>query len=361
MHIIENERYQGILKKLYEDFPGWEQFNGKTFFLSGATGMIGSFFVDAVMLRNASLPPEERSRVLAVGRNRQTAEARFPRWKGRPELYFLEQDIAAPLKALPWQPDFWIHGASTSHPLEYSTQPVNTILANVFGTHNILEAAAKQGNGRVLLLSSVEIYGENRGGTEYFTEESCGFLNCNTLRAGYPEAKRVSEALCQAYLAQHGVDAVTIRFPRCYGPTMKPSDTKAVAQFLQNGVRGENIVLKSKGEQLYSFAHVSDAVLGMLWVLLRGETGQAYNLGDGQSDVMQKDLAKMIADYAGTQVVFDLPSEVERRGYSTASKALMDGRKLKALGWKPRYQIAAGIQETLEILKEGGFTCQTSW
>ncbi|MCI8422164.1 MAG: NAD-dependent epimerase/dehydratase family protein [Lawsonibacter sp.] len=353
MHIIENERYQGILKKLYKDFPGWEQFNGKTFFLSGATGMIGSFFMDAIMLRNQALPPEKRCRIIAAGRSRQAAKARFPQWMDKPELCFVEQDISNPLEELPWQPDFWIHGASTSHPLEYSTQPVNTILANVLGTRNILEAAARNQRGRVLLLSSVEIYGENRGDTEYFAEEYCGFLNCNTLRAGYPEAKRVSEALCQAYLAQHGVDAVTIRFPRCYGPTMKSSDTKAVAQFLQNGVRGENIVLKSKGAQLYSFAHVSDAVLGMLWVLLRGETGQAYNLGDAQSDVMQKDLAKMIADYAGTQVVFDLPSEVERRGYSTASKALMDGSKLKALGWRPRYELTAGIRETIDILKRG--------
>lgn len=352
MELIENRRYLEMLDRLIGAFPYWERLEGKLLYLSGASGMLGSLLTDAVMRRNEAKAPERQCRILASGRNRRAAERRFPHWLEKPCFTFWEQDIRRIPDALPAAPDFWIHAASTTHPIAYATEPVNTILVNVLGTHNLLEQAAQIPHSRFLLLSSGEVYGESRYDTEYFREDYCGYLNCNTLRAGYPEAKRVSEALCQAYSAEKGVDAVIIRLPRCYGPTMQASDSKASAQFIKKAVRGEDIVLKSEGTQLYSYAHASDAVLGILWVLLVGETGQAYNLADRRSDVRLKDLAKLAADHAGTAVVFELPDETERRGYSNASKALLDAEKLRALGWRAGYDIASGIRETIDILRE---------
>lgn len=352
MKLIENRRYLEMLEKLIGAFPYWERLEGKTLYLTGASGMLGSLLTDAVMLRNETVPPEARCWILAAGRNRQAAEERFSGWLEKPSFTFLEQDISQPLRTLPLVPDFWIHAASTTHPVAYATEPVNTILANVWGTQNLLEQAARTPGSRFLLLSSVEVYGENRGDTEYFREDYCGYLDCNTLRAGYPEAKRVSEALCQAYIAEKSVDAVVIRLPRCYGPTMRMTDSKAIAQFIKKAVRGEDIVLKSEGNQLYSYAHAFDAVLGILWVLLAGETGQAYNLADERSNIQLKDLAGIAAEHAGTRVVFDLPDETERRGYSAASKALLDAGKLRTLGWKASYDIDTGIRETIDILRE---------
>lgn len=341
-----------MLEKLIEAFPCWERLEGKTLYLSGASGMLGSFLVDTVMRRNETLAAEEQCRILATGRNRRAAEERFSRWLEKSGFTFLEQDVSKPFHTLPVVPDFWIHAASTTHPMAYATEPVNTILVNVLGTRNLLEQASQAPGSRFLLLSSVEIYGENRCDTETFKESYCGYLDCNTLRAGYPEAKRVSETLCQAYIAEKGVDAVIIRLPRCYGPTMRMSDSKAVAQFIKKAIRGEDIVLKSEGNQLYSYAHAFDAVLGILWVLLAGETGQAYNLADERSNIKLKDLAKIAADHVESKVVFDMPDEVERRGFSTASKALLDAEKLRALGWKAGYDIGTGIRETIDILRE---------
>lgn len=351
---MENEQYRAILRRTMTSFPHWAALEGKVLLLSGAAGMIGCFLVDLIMYRNESMPQGSRCRIIAVGRNITTARERLSHWFDSSEFYFIEHDVVKTWEELPCQPDYLIHGASTSHPLEYSMDPINTIMANVLGTHNMLKLAAEKEGSRFLLLSSVEIYGENRDNTAFFREDYCGYLNCNTLRSGYPEAKRVSESLCQAYIAQEKVDAAMIRLPRCYGPTMKLEDSKAVAQFIKNGVNGENIVLKSEGTQLYSFAHVSDAALGILWVLLRGECGQAYNLGDERSDIMQKDLAKLIADYAGSEVITALPDEIEQRGYSTVQKALLDGEKLKKLGWRAKYDIVSGIQETIDILRRTG-------
>ncbi len=352
MELLQNEKYQKLVETLSERFPDWGVLDGKTFVISGATGMIGSLLIDMLMARNERLTPEARCRIVAVSRSEKTARDRFGPWFGRKEFQFLSHDVAKPMGDLP-PADILIHAASTTHPVQYAAEPINTIFANIDGARNMLDAAGNKAGSRFLLLSSVEIYGENRGDVDYFDESYCGYLDCNTLRAGYPEAKRVSEALCQAYAREKGTDAVILRLPRAYGPTMRMNDSKAVAQFIKKALVGENIVLKSPGEQLYSYTFVGDAVLGMLYVLTRGESGQAYNLGDSGSDIKLKDLAALLARAAGTKVVFDLPAEAERAGYSTATKALLNADKLKSLGWNTYYDVAQGIALTIEILREG--------
>jgi nucleoside-diphosphate-sugar epimerase len=95
---------------------------------------------------------------------------------------------------------------------------------------------------------------------------------------------------------------------------------------------------------------VADAVSGLLTVLLLGKSGEAYNIADEASDLQLKDLAALIAQNAGRKVVFEIPDAVEAQGYSKATKARLDGAKLRALGWKPAYDIESGIRRTMEIL-----------
>ena len=82
-----------------------------------------------------------------------------------------------------------------------------------------------------------------------------------------------------------------------------------------------------------------------------GVCGEAYNIVSDDSDIMLKDLAKILADHTGTKVIFELPSEAERAGYSTATKAILDRKKLDELGWKSMYSIKSGLYNTVEILK----------
>jgi nucleoside-diphosphate-sugar epimerase len=222
-------------------------------------------------------------------------------------------------------------------------------MTNVSGTYTMLDAARRSKARRTVFLSTVEIYGENRG-SEKFRESDLGYIDCNTLRAGYPESKRTGEALCQAFRAQDGLDVVIPRLPRVYGPTLRPTDTKALSQFLFKAVAGEDIVLKSTGTQFSSYCHVADAVSAILVCLISGESGQAYNVADPSCDIRLRDLAQLVADAAGRQVVFDLPSATEQRGYSTATMAVMDGSRLSRLGWSPLYDIAGGVRRTLDVL-----------
>ena len=347
MNLYDNALYsEDIINVCSLDLP-WQKLQGKSVLLSGATGMIGSFFVDVLMSKNLDCT------VYALGRSEQKAKARLSKWVDDPHLIYIPYDINQPLTRDDLGTiEFVLHLASHTHPMQYSTDPIGTITTNIIGVQNMLDFAVKHHAVRFAFASSNEIYGENRGDVELFQEDYCGYINCNTMRAGYPESKRCGEALCQAYLKQKSLDVVIPRFTRTYGPTMLMSDTKAISQFIKKGIAGEDIVLKSAGNQFYSYEYVADSVAGLLTVLLLGESGEAYNIADVQSDIKLKDLAELIAAESGTKVTFELPDSVEAAGYSKASKARLDGRKLMLLGWKPHYNIQSGIKRTLRILKE---------
>ena len=96
---------------------------------------------------------------------------------------------------------------------------------------------------------------------------------------------------------------------------------------------------------------MADAVCGVLYVLLLGEKGEAYNIADGTSDITLRDLAQTIAETVGRKVVFEIPDAVESSGYSKATKARIDAKKLQSLGWNAIYNIENGVKRTVEILK----------
>lgn len=331
------------------DWFDWSILRNSSLLISGATGMIGSCLIDAIMFRNREYGLN--CKVFALSRSREKARSRFVEWLGSPFLQILEGDVNQDFTPLlPDRVDFVLHLASNTHPVAYASDPIGTILTNIVGTKNMLEAAASLGARRFLFASSNEIYGENRGDKELFDESYLGYIDCNSLRAGYPESKRCGEALCQAYLRQKGLDIVIARLTRSFGPSLLPSDTKAMSQFLRNGANGEDIVLKSKGDQLYSYTYAADAVTGLLTVLLNGEKGEAYNVAEESFDIPLKEIAGIIAEEAGTKVVFNLPDEVEAAGFSKATKARLDGSKLRALGWRAQYSLREGIIRTLICL-----------
>lgn len=349
MSLYDNPQYMDDINYVSQlDLP-WDKLKNKTLMLSGATGLIGSFLVDVILEKN--LIDALNCHVYALGRNEKRARDRFSKYIGDEHLHFVSYDVNAPLVCEDIERvDYLLHLAANTHPMLYATDPIGTITTNIIGVQNMLKFAVEHKATRFAFASSNEIYGENRGDVELFDEEYCGYINCNTLRAGYPESKRCGEALCQAYKVQKGLDVVILRLTRSYGPTMLMSDTKAVSQFIKKGIAGEDIVLKSGGTQYYSYTYMADAVSGLLYALLWGENGEAYNIAEEQSDIMLKDLAAIIAGIKGKQVVFEIPDSVEASGYSKVTKARLNGEKLKKLGWMPKYTIETGMKRTIDIL-----------
>ena len=327
----------------------WEKLNNRTILISGATGMIGSFLIHVLMKRPESI------RIIALGRNKETAKKRFREYWGIDNFQFISHDINQPLQNIGIS-DYVIHAASNTHPISYASDPIGTIKTNVIGTYHLLNYAVQCSVHRFLFMSSVEIYGENRGDIEYFNEKYCGYIDCNTMRAGYPESKRAGEALCQAYRKANELDIVIARAARTYGPTMLYEDTKAISQFIKNGLEKKDIVLKSEGNQLYSYNYVADSVSGLLTILLKGNDGEAYNISDCNSNYTLKQLASLIANLTGVNIKYEIPSVLEQSGYSKATKALMDSTKLEKLGWKAHWNMENGIRQTLEYLNTYDFS-----
>lgn len=348
MDLYTNKLYLDDLAYTAELNLPWEKLKRKSVLLSGATGLIGSYMVDVLMTKNME---GLDCTIYALGRNKERAMQRFSKWNKDPHFQFISYDINKPfIRDDIGTVDYVFHMASNTHPMQYSTDPIGTITTNIIGVQNMLEFAVKHHAIRFVFTSSNEIYGENRGDVELFDENYCGYINSNTMRAGYPESKRCGEALCQAYKVQKELDIVIPRLTRSYGPTMLRSDTKAISQFINKAIAGEDIVLKSTGTQYYSYTYMADAVSGLLYVFLYGENGEAYNIADETSDLMLKDLASIIAGSIGKKVVFEIPDVVEAAGYSKATKARLDGSKLKKLGWKTRYDIERGIERTISIM-----------
>ncbi|MBR4329596.1 MAG: NAD-dependent epimerase/dehydratase family protein, partial [Candidatus Riflebacteria bacterium] len=268
--IINNPIYIDDLKKIADfDLP-WEKLENKTLLIIGATGMIGSCLIDCLMYRYQNL--DSNITIIALSRNENRAKLRFSKYWNSPNFKYISHDCLERLPAFIGKIDYAIHAASNTHPVAYSTDPIGTITTNIFGSYNLLEYLKNQ-KCRILFVSSVEIYGENNTNKISLSENECGFIDCNTMRAGYPESKRVSESLCQAYISKYQMNIVIARLCRVFGPTMLESDSKALSQFIRKAVKGEDIVLKSEGKQFYSYIYVFDAVLALFIILLKGLTG----------------------------------------------------------------------------------------
>lgn len=350
MKLLEIEEYKKQIEQYANYNIDWNLLKNKSFLISGATGMIGKCLIDIIMYKNEN--DNLNCTIIALGRNKEKASNRLGEYFNNNNFKFIESDINKSIDVEDEKIDYILHAASSTHPLQYSNDPIGTITANVMGTYNLLELGAQKNIDRFLFASSVEIYGENRGDIDKFDENYLGYINCNTLRAGYPESKRTGETLCQAFIKQKNMDVVIARLSRVFGPTMLMSDSKASSQFIKNGINEEDIVLKSEGLQNYSYSYVFDAVMGLLICLTKGKCGEAYNIADDKFDIKLKDFAKACADTVNKKVIFDLPDETERAGYSTATKALLNATKIKEIGYFVEQGFNDRIEDTIKILKK---------
>ena len=345
---INHEIYAADVASVANENLPWEKLSGKNLLLTGASGLIGTVIVDVLMKKNRA--DNLNVKIYAAGRNDKIAAERFSDYFGDKNFEFVKLDVNAPIEKN-FPVDFIIHAASNTHPLLYSTKPVETMTTNIIGTQNLLEFGRRKKISRFVFVSSVEIYGKALNAEDIFDENYCGYIDCNTLRAGYPEAKRAGEALCQAYISQHNLDVVIPRLSRIYGATMRLDDSKAMSEFIMNGVRGENIVLKSQGLPKFSYCCATDAVSGIFYCLLNGKCGEAYNVADSSEILSLREIAEYISSLAGKKVVFELPNELQAKGFSKAVNAIMSNDKLKNLGWSPKDDTRSGVKKTVEILK----------
>ena len=330
-----------VYQKSLKDVASEIQIHGGTVLVTGASGLIGSCLVDVFVAANKYYGKEFA--IYALGRSIEKLKNRFGTI---PDVHCIAQNITEPLKIDGI--DYIIHAASNADPKSYALFPVETILTNVKGAISVLEYC-KMNKTRALLTSTFEVYGKLE--QDDYSETDYGIVDLNLIRSCYPESKRTAEMLFKSYFDEYDVDCVIARLASVYGPSMQGNDSKAHAQFLRNALAGEDIVLKSKGTQKRTYCYVIDTVSGILKVLFEGQSGEAYNVANDQSIATIAEVAQTIADLAGTSVTFDLPDEIESKGFSKPQNCVLKTDKIKMLGWMGKYDLKQGLQETLEILR----------
>ena len=345
---IKHEIYAADVASVAGENLPWEKLAGKNLLLTGATGLIGTLIIDVLMKKNRD--ENLNVKIFAAGRNEKVAAERFSDYFGDKNFSFVKLDVNEPIKD-DFKVDFIIHAASNSQNKLFASDPVNTIMANILGSYNLLEFGVKSKVERFVFVSSGDSYGKPLNEDDVFDENYCGYINPNTLRAGYPEAKRAGEALCQAYISKYNLDVVIARPCRIYGPTMRLDDSKAMSEFIMNGVRGEDIVLKSQGLPRFSYCYGADCVSGIFYCLLKGQCGEAYNVSDSSEILSLREIAEYVSSLAGKKVIFELPSELQAKGFLKVLKVVLSNDKLRALGWTPKDDTRSGVKKTVEILK----------
>lgn len=340
MHVYDIKTYQDEIKNFNKEL-NLDFLKGKTIFIAGACGLVMSYLIDTLLVDvNFNL------HIIAM----IYSDADTNRFKNNdPRLSFIKSDVRDPsfVNNSYKKIDYIINGASIVDPKGYKERPIDTMTINILGTKNLLDLAALY-NASFLLTSSCEIYGE--ANVPLIKEDYCGRLDPMDVRSCYNESKRVCETMCVSYGSQRNVKTYVARLSRTFGPTQSLKDTKALSQFMMNGLRNENIVLKSKGDQLFSYTYIQDIVSGLLTILDKGEVNNAYNVCNRET-LCLKDVATIIADYANTSLIFDLSDDALKGGYSKATLALQDPSKLEALGWKAKWSIKSGIISTMKSLK----------
>lgn len=345
MAIYNNAEYKKEISNFSQSLD-LSFFNGKTIFVAGACGLVMSYLIDTLLADKAL-----KIKIIALA-YRESDKSRFGYPDERLSFVFGDVRDCSVFKNIAEKVDIVINGASIVDPKGYKERPIDTMLINLMGTKNLLDLASRN-RSTFLLTSSCEIYGE--ADVPSIDENYCGKLNSMDVRSCYNESKRACETLAVSYAVEKGVRSLVARLSRTFGPTQSPKDTKALSQFMRNAIQGDDIVLKSKGTQLFSYTYVQDIVSGLFTILEKGASSNAYNVCSRET-LMLKEIAKICASYCEKDVVFDLNDDgFNKGGYSKASLAVQDPSKLESLGWSAKIGLKDGICRTIQMLKEAYF------
>jgi len=161
----------------------------------------------------------------------------------------------------------------------------------------------------------------------------------------------MAETIGMSYLEEYGVNFLSVRPGYIYGATMIEDNSRANEQFLRLAINKDNIIMKSEGKQIRSYCYVADCISALLYVLLKGKVGEAYNIADKNQNVTIKNFAETVAKKAKVSLIFELPNGFEKKGYGIIKNTILNSEKLEKLGWKPKNSLDESIDKILKILK----------
>jgi UDP-glucuronate decarboxylase len=326
----------------------WERLAGKTVLVTGANGFLPAYMVDTILrLNEKSLG--EKARVLALARNTSRAEKRFAMYQGRKDFALVIQDVCEEFR-IDEPIDFIVHGASQASPKYFGSDPIGTLSANVLGTRNALVLAERNKTESFLFFSSGEVCGKLRPDQMPMSEGIYGPLDPTDIRACYAESKRMGELMCSSWRHQRGIPTKVVRPFHTYGPGMRLDDGRVFADFVSCILQNRDLVMHSEGTHTRAFCYLADATAAYFKVLLEGDPGIAYNVGNDAAEISIRDLAEMLVrsfPEKGLKVVCrpeSMPSGYLRHDQP---RNCPDLTRIRALGWSPSTSLETGFRRTV--------------
>lgn len=337
---------------------------GRKLLLTGAGGFLGYYAVWTIAYWNAH-HPREKIHLTAVSRFRDGVPPWLTSLANDDAISVAPRDVTRDpfLDGGPY--DYIIHAASFASPMVYRQYPIETMTANVMGLYTILGQLVKDNNSRkqlkkLLYFSSSEIYGDPPADQIPTPEDYRGNVSCTGPRACYDESKRFCETLCVNYVRVHGIPIVTVRPFNNYGPGMKITDGRVIADFARNILSGEDIVMYSSGTPSRTFCYVADAMVGYFKALVKGAPGEAYNIGVQSPEISVRDLANRMVgiakkdfEYNGN-VVGSTSTDKEYLTDNPQRRCPSIAKAKKELGYTPVVSLDEGLSRTLKWYKSVG-------
>lgn len=319
-----------LAQTLIGQLPLKSALQDRSFLVTGTTGMIGGALVS--FLRELTcLLPGLNLRITAQGRSEEKLSRLFSH---SPDLDLLVCDVAD-LGACDKRFDFLVHCAAPTDSRFYVEHPVETIQAIVSGTQAILELARTGQARSVVVLSSMEVYGSPLT-EEPLTEEMQGYIDPLALRSSYPQAKRLAETLCAAYAGRYAVPVKIVRLGQVIGHELQADDKRLIAQMIHAVQSGDDIKLASDGMSKQTYLGIDDALSALLFVLLKGENGKAYNAANEETYCSIRELAELVATLAPEKgIKVQVAQQPDASQYPPTRALRLASDALRALGWEP--------------------------
>ena len=319
------------LSLFVDDFPFADEIKNKSFFITGATGFLGSAFIFALMEANKKY--SLNLKIACYVRDIKKAEKLF----GQCCLDYVTGDLSTDFE-LPYEVDYVIHCASPTASEHFIKYPVETFWENVTFTDRLIKKVLNSKCSGFLFLSSLEVYGTSNSERE-LNENSVSLYSMHDVRNSYPLAKIAIEELLYMYYKEYGLPVKIARLTQTFGPGIFYNDKRVFAQFARSVVENKDIILKSKGETMRNYCYVSDAVSALFYILCNGQNGEAYNVANDDTYISILDFAKLFCKYNDkTSVKFEYEDN-SKTGYLPLNKVQLDNKKLKSLGWKSKNDI----------------------
>lgn len=244
---------------------------------------------------------------------------------------FLEKDIKF---------DYIINAAGIASPYWYNKFQMETIEVGVDGLRNVLELSLEH-NAKLLFFSSSEVYGTPPDQFVPTSEDYVGQIPTLTKRSAYDISKLMGETLVYVY-NDLGANAVIVRPFNFTGPGMSQNDQRVMPNFISKIIKDEPIIIYGSGEQTRSICDISDAISGCLKVLVNGKSGEAYNIGNPETELSINNLVTVMEDVLDKKIkVEKIPSPIN---YITEPlRRCPNINKAKSIGYEPK----TSIQDTI--------------